>query len=87
MTREELEALVLFVRQHRSKGHPPYEAIIHLADGRDAAIKQRDRALALLREWCDDIEQRIEDGDCLDDSGSGRERIATGRALLAEVDG
>ena len=78
MTREELEELVLFVRQHRSKGHPPYEAIIQLAD-------ERDEALALVREWCDDVEQRIKDGDCLDDDGSGRERIARGRALLAEV--
>lgn len=86
MTREELAELVHFVRRsRRSEGHPPYEAIIQLADECDAAIKQRDRALALLRE-----ESRW---TCLD--GVRTDMKVCGhplcwehrrRALLAEVD-
>lgn len=74
MTREELAIRVKEARGCVAEGDPcgDHGALAAVADERDAAIKQRDRALALLRE-CDPP-----------DEPEWNDRR---RALLAEVDG
>lgn len=57
MTREELEELIHFVRQHRSREYPPYEAIVQLAD--EVAAFREAHAAALSD--CDRLRENLSD--------------------------